>query len=91
MYVEGRSVSLDQAEVLSEQLAELELKLESLKTLLSVNKLLESQNLSVDAEALSKCNHRLVDPSAGSPGSATVCECIAWTELDGRGAAAGEA
>lgn len=41
--------------MLSEQLAELELKLESLKTLLSVNKLLESQNLSVEAEALSKC------------------------------------
>jgi serine/threonine protein phosphatase 1 len=47
--------SLDQAEVLSEQLAELELKLESLKTLSSVNKLPESQNLSVEAEALAKC------------------------------------
>lgn len=55
IYIEGRSVSLDQAVVLSEQLAELELKLGSLKTLLSVNKLLESQNLSVEAEALAKC------------------------------------
>ena len=54
IYVEGRSVSLDQAESLSEQLAELELKLDSLKTLLSMNKLLESQNLSVEAEALAK-------------------------------------
>ena len=41
IYVEGRSVSLDQAEALSEQLAQLELKLANLKTLLSVNKLLE--------------------------------------------------
>lgn len=41
--------------MLSEQLAELELKLESLKTLLSVNMLLESQNLSVEAQALAKC------------------------------------
>ena len=83
--------SLDQAEVLSEQLAELELKLESLKTLLSVNKLPESQNLSVEAEAFEVCEHSLVDPSAGSPRYTTVYECIARTELDGRGAAASEA
>lgn len=51
VYVDGKASGLDQAERLGEQLNELEQSLTSLKTLLSVNKLIESQIASRDAEA----------------------------------------
>lgn len=54
IYVEGRPVSLDQTEVLTTQLAELEQKLDSLKTMLGANKHLEPYDLSVEAEILAK-------------------------------------
>lgn len=54
IYVEGRSVSLDSAEVVSEQLQELERVLTNLKTTANANKLIESQSLSHDAEVLVK-------------------------------------
>lgn len=51
VYVDGKASGLDQAERLGKQLNELEQSLTSLKTLLSVNKLIESQIASRDAEA----------------------------------------
>lgn len=51
VYVDGKASGLDQTERLGEQLNELEQSLTSLKTLLSVNKLIESQIASRDAEA----------------------------------------
>lgn len=54
IYVEGRSVSLDSAEVVSEQLQELEHVLTNLKSRVNGNQLIESQSLSRDAEALAK-------------------------------------
>lgn len=54
IYVEGRSVSLDSAETVTEQLMELELVLSKLKTEVNGNRLIESQGLSLEAEALAK-------------------------------------
>jgi serine/threonine protein phosphatase 1 len=54
IYVEGRSVSLDSAEIVTEQLQELEAVLTNLKTMVNGNKLIESQSLSLEAEALVK-------------------------------------
>ncbi len=54
IYVEGRSVSLDGAENISEQLHELEQVLSQLKTDVSGNRLIESQSLCGKAEALAK-------------------------------------
>ena len=51
VYVDGKASGIDQAERLGEQLNELEQSLTSLKTLLSANKLIESQIASRDAEA----------------------------------------
>ena len=54
IYVDGKPVSLDQAERLNESLAGLEQKLGELKTLVNSNKLIESQGLSREVEALGK-------------------------------------
>lgn len=54
IYVDGKPVSLDQAEQLTEDLAGLEQKLGELKTLVNSNKLIESQGLSREVEALGK-------------------------------------
>jgi serine/threonine protein phosphatase 1 len=54
IYVEGRSVSLDSAEVITEQLHALEQTLAGLKTMTHSNKLIESQTLSLEAESLVK-------------------------------------
>lgn len=54
IYVEGRPVSLDGAENLSERLQELEQVLSQLKVEVNSNRLIESQNLSRKAEALAK-------------------------------------
>ena len=54
IYVDGKPVSLDQAERLTESLAGLEQKLGELKTLVNSNKLIESQGLSREVEALGK-------------------------------------
>lgn len=54
IYVEGRSVSLNSAEVVTGLLQELEQALTNLKSMVNGNKLIESQSLSFDAEALAK-------------------------------------
>ena len=54
IYVGGQSVSLNSAEVITEQLQELEQVLTNLKTLVNGNKLIESQSMSRDAEVLAK-------------------------------------
>jgi serine/threonine protein phosphatase 1 len=54
IYVDGKPVSLDQAERLTEDLAGLEQKFGELKTLVNSNKLIESQVLSREVESLSK-------------------------------------
>lgn len=54
IYVDGKPVSLNQAERLTENLASLEQKLDELKTLVNSNKLIESQGLSREVEALGK-------------------------------------
>jgi len=47
IFVEGRPVSLDSAEIVTEQLKELEQVLSNLKTMINRNKLIESQSLSL--------------------------------------------
>lgn len=54
IYVEGRSVSLDGAESISEQLQELEKVISQLKVEVNSNRLIESQSLSGKAEAFAK-------------------------------------
>lgn len=54
IYVAGRPVSLNSAEVITEQLEALEGTLTNLKTMAHSNKLIESQGLSLEAEALAK-------------------------------------
>jgi len=54
IYVDGRPVSLDSAESISEQLQELENVISQLKTEVNGNRLIESQSLSQKAEALAK-------------------------------------
>jgi len=54
IYVDGRSMSLDSAEVITEQLHALEQTLAGLKTMTHSNKLIESQALSLEAESLVK-------------------------------------
>ncbi|QKG67046.1 metallophosphoesterase [Pseudomonas sp. B14-6] len=54
IYVEGRSVSLDSAETVTEQLQKLEEVLSKLKTEVNGNRLIESRGLSLEAEALVK-------------------------------------
>ncbi|MCQ9136812.1 hypothetical protein, partial [Streptomyces hilarionis] len=54
IYVDGRPVSLDSAERISEQLQELENVISQLKTEVNGNRLIESQTLSRKAEALAK-------------------------------------
>ena len=51
VYMDGKALGLDQAERLSEQLAELEQSLTSLKTLAHANKLIETQIASREVEA----------------------------------------
>ena len=52
IYIEGRSVALDQSEALTDLLTELEGVQAKLKTTLHKNRLIESQNLSIKADAL---------------------------------------
>jgi len=52
IYVEGRSVALDQSETLTHLLTELEGVQAKLKTTLHKNRLIESQDLSIKADAL---------------------------------------
>jgi serine/threonine protein phosphatase 1 len=54
IYMEGRPVSLSSAEVVTEQLQQLEGTLANLKTMAHANKLIESQGLSAEADALAK-------------------------------------
>ncbi len=54
IYMEGRPVSLSSAEVVTEQLQQLEHTLADLKTMTHANKLIETQGLSVEADALVK-------------------------------------
>lgn len=54
IYVDGQSVSLDQAGLVSERLDELERLIGNLKKMVNANKLIESQGLSRDAEALAR-------------------------------------
>jgi serine/threonine protein phosphatase 1 len=54
IYVEGRSVCSDGANVVTERLAELEKALTDLKTLVNANKLIESQEISRSVDALAR-------------------------------------
>lgn len=54
IYIEGRSVALESAEVVTEQLQELEHVLTNLNLMTHANKLIESQGLAVEADDLIK-------------------------------------
>lgn len=54
IYMEGRPVSLSSVEVVTEQLQQLEGTLANLKTMAHANKLIETQGLSAEADALTK-------------------------------------
>ena len=54
VYVDGRSVSIDAVELMTEQLQKLEITIRELKTTVNGNKLIESQGLTLEAETLVK-------------------------------------
>ncbi|QXG50105.1 hypothetical protein [Pseudomonas viridiflava] len=54
VYVDGRSVSIDAVELMTEQLQKIEITIRELKTTVNGNKLIESQGLTLEAETLVK-------------------------------------
>jgi serine/threonine protein phosphatase 1 len=57
IYVDGRSVSLDQTAMLTERLAELEQKVSELRVTVHANKLIESQSLSKECNDIARRAH----------------------------------